>query len=382
MTLSLFAVTAPGLEIFARQELKTLGFSVRTGQYKGRSNEDAGGVAFEGELPELYYANLYLRTASRVLVRMESFYAAAFSELDKKATRLPWEKYLHPGQPLALRVTCHKSRLYHSGGVAERVAGAITRRLGKPAQIVKFDEESDKQPQLIIVRLVNNLCTISLDSSGALLHRRGYRLETAKAPLRETLAAGLIYAAGWDGNAPLLDPFCGSGTIPIEAALLARRMAPGSQRHFTFMDWPGFNSQAWQSLLDEAASRVIPIPVHLQGSDRDAGAVRMAQNNAARAGIAEDITFDCKVFSAIKPPPLPGWVITNPPYGLRVRSNKDLRDLYTGLGKVLRQSCPGWSVGILCADDMLAGHTHLKFERILPLVNGGTMVKYYMGHID
>ena len=185
-------------------------------------------MAFNGGLDELYRANLHLRTASRVLVRLGDFYAAAFSELRKKAGRLEWERYLRPGQPVALHVTCHKSKLYHSDAVAERVAGAIGDRLGRPTTMLKpAESEDDSPPQLVIVRLVNDHCTISIDSSGELLHRRGYRLATAKAPLRETLAAGMLLASGWDVRSPLIDPFCGSGTIAIEAALMRAGLPPG-----------------------------------------------------------------------------------------------------------------------------------------------------------
>src|SRR4030042_5077613 len=188
----------------------------------------SGGIEFQGSLHDVYRANFYLRTASRLLVRLGEFYASAFPELRRKASRLLWENYLAPERPIALRVTCQKSHLYHEGAVAERVAGAIADRLGKPPPVQKYNEDSGTElPQLFVVRLVDNLSTISIDSYGALLHRRGYRLATAKAPLRETLASAMVMASGWDGISPLLDPFCGSGTIPIEAALLAPSVRAG-----------------------------------------------------------------------------------------------------------------------------------------------------------
>ena len=221
-----FAVTAPGLERITTEELNRLGMKVSKNppvDVPRLSAEESGGVEFEGSRADLYRANYQLRTASRVLVRMETFYAAAFSELRKKASRLGWENFLKPGDPVTLHVTCHKSKLYHSDAVAERVLGAIGDKLGKLSVQKKAEETTDGHPpQLVVVRLVNDQCTISIDSSGELLHRRGYRLETAKAPLRETLAAGMLLASGWDAQSPLLDPFCGSGTIAIEAALLAR----------------------------------------------------------------------------------------------------------------------------------------------------------------
>ena len=167
-------------------------------------------------------------------------------------------------------------------------------------------------PQLVMVRLVHDLCTISIDTSGALLHRRGYRLETAKAPVRETLAAGLLLAAGWDTTSPLLDPFCGSGTIPIEAALMARNIAPGKQRRFAFMDWPGYEPAAFSAQLSAASDQQLKInnqqsAITIIASDRDAGAIKMAQANAERAGVSDHIEFKCQAVSSITPPAGPGF---------------------------------------------------------------------------
>ena len=394
----LFAVTAPGLEPYTQQELRQLGLSdfntaevPRTGLPEGKSTiEESGGIEFEGDLPALYRANLHLRTASRVLVRLGEFHAAAFSELRRKARLLPWESYLKPGQPVAVRVTCHHSRLYHSDAVRRETATAISDRLGQPSPLLKFDENSQSPdgvgaalPQLVVLRLLDDECTLSIDSSGSLLHRRGYRLASAKAPLRETLAAGLILASGWEPATPLLDPFCGSGTIPIEAALLRLGLPPGRNRRFAFMDWPGYDASCWQSLLAE--SQPPPGALTPEGgfgpiaaSDRDAGAIAMAQANAERAGVAGCIEFSCRAVSAIQPTGT-GWVVTNPPYGLRVRSNKDLRNLYAQLGKVLRLHCPGWQVAILCSELPLLHATGLRLDTSLSLVNGGIAVKVARG---
>jgi putative N6-adenine-specific DNA methylase len=381
-----FAVTVPGLELFARRKLASLGItSVHAPQEPGsleEMHEDAGGVEFSGSLPDLYKANLHLRCANRILARVGAFfYATDFAVLRQRASRLPWEHYLHPGQAVIIQVTCHQSKLYHSTAVAERVADAIADRMGCPSPLVKPGEDSDLTVQRVLVRLVHDRCTVSMDSSGPLLHRRGYRQETAKAPLRETLAAGLLLASGWDRTSPLLDPFCGSGTIPIEAALMARNIAPGKQRHFAFMDWPRFDPQQWQPLLQEAIANERPSKAIIQASDRDAGAIRVAQANAERAGVLDAIQFSCQAFSAIEPPSGPGWVVTNPPYGVRTSPNHDLRNLYTHLGDVLRSLCPGWKIGLLCPDYYLAGHTRISFDTALPLVNGGIGVKFFIGKI-
>jgi putative N6-adenine-specific DNA methylase len=370
-----FAVSAPGLETFTADELRKLGIApkaaAQAGDAPGLSGEEGGGgVAFAGHRAALYRANLHLRTASRVLVRLGSFTATQFAELRMKAAQLPWQLYLKPGQLVNLRVTCHKSRLYHSGAVAERVLAAIGDQLGRPSEQVKNEEPA----QLIVMRLLHDQCTISIDSSGELLHRRGYRLETAKAPLRETLAAGLLLASGWDGTAPLLDPFCGSGTIPIEGALMAASLPPGRSREFAFMHWPGFKQVEWQAVLNASQPVSTSLCLPILASDRDAGAVRMAQANAGRAGVMGSIQFAQQAVSAIEPPTGPGWVVTNPPYGVRVSASKDLRNLYAQFGNVLRAQCPGWSVAILCSDRVLLGQTGLQLDTSLSLVNGGLRV--------
>ena len=384
----LFAVCTPGIEPFTAQELYQLGlmggysssrletFPRESGASYESGGYEPGGIEFQGSLQDAYRANLYLRTASRVLVRLGQFYAAEFSELRRKAGRLLWENYLVPERSIALRVTCQKSRLYHETAVAERVAGAIGDRLGKLSPVHKYQEDSGTDlPQVIVVRVVDNLCNISIDSSGALLHRRGYRLATAKAPLRETLASAMVMASGWDNISPLLDPFCGSGTIPIEAALLAGRVPAGYCRRFAFMDWPHFDSKFWDALLADAAKAIVSDIPKIIGSDRDAGAIRAAQANAERAGMAGYIEFSGRAISAIDPPSGPGWVVTNPPYGVRVSKTNDLRNLYAQFGNVMRAKCPGWQVTMICDRVQLIRNTGLDFDQGIPTMNGGLKVR-------
>ncbi len=328
-----FAACLPGVEPFLRQEMVELGLvkpddgpSIAPGE---------GGISFLSPLQGFYRANLWLRTANRVLLRLGRFRAIQFAELRRKAASLPWEQYLTPGQPVAIRTTCHHSKLYHSDAVSERVLGAIGDHLKRVPEVQPFDEEAPGA-QLVLVRLDDDECTISLDTSGEPLHRRGYRQALAKAPLRETLAAAMLFASGWDRSAPLLDPFCGSGVIPIEAALLAAGMAPGTNRNFAFMNFPGFNAGIWEELIKQASSKVVAPSGPILGSDRDAGAVKVARENAERAGTAQWIQFSQAAISAIQPPPGPGWVVTNPPYGVRISSGNDLRGLYTQFGNVLR----------------------------------------------
>jgi putative N6-adenine-specific DNA methylase len=402
-----FAVTAPGAAIYTAEELQRLGLIAqpaalrtsarrrgkRAGEVKSGSapgGDLQGGVAFSGGSAALYRANLHLRTANRVLLRLGHFSAVGFAELRKRAAQLPWERCLWGGAPVALRVTCHKSRLYHSDAVAERVAAAIGDRLGQASGIQKFDEEAEgAPPQLVVVRLLHDVCTISLDSSGELLHRRGYRLATAKAPLRETLAATMLMAAGWhtaakDAPSILLDPFCGSGTIPIEAALMATGTAPGlatgQARRYTFMQWPDFDAGLWRQLVEEAGEQQriqteqCEGRFQIAGSDRDAGAIAAAQANAARAHMAEWIELQARPFSAIAADAGAGMIVTNPPYGLRVSPDRDLRNLYAQFGNVLRAGFGGWRLAVLCSDRQLLGQLGIPLDTSTTLVNGGVSV--------
>ncbi len=376
-----YVVCAPGLEAVTSAEMRGIGLLPKPAGKRRKpdlrpEHDESGGVAFDGFREHMYRANLLLRTAGRVLMRIGEFNAYSFPELRHKAAQLPWERYITPGQPLRMRVTSHQSKLYHTDAVAERVLGAVGDRLGRtPA-------EEDILGQIIVVRFLNNRAVISVDTSGALLHKRGYRLETAKAPLRETLAAAMLLASGWDQTAPLLDPFCGSGTIAIEAALMAAGIPPGLNRRFAFMDMPDYDEQLWQAQLEKYAppqGKSMPV---IQASDRDAGAVRAAQANAERAGMASHIAFNTRAVSAVEPPPGPGWVVTNPPYGLRIDENKDLRNLYAQLGNVLRVNCQGWTAAVLTSEIRLLKQTGLALETALSTVNGGVNVRMGLGKVE
>jgi putative N6-adenine-specific DNA methylase len=332
----------------------------------------------------LYTANLQLRTASRVIVRASEFGATAFYDLERRAAKVPWDTFLSPNSGVALRVTCKKSRLYHSDAVAERVAAAIVGRV-RGTRIVEDagdagDDDADAQAQLVVVRLYHDRCTISVDSSGALLHRRGYRQAIGKAPMRETLAAATLLASGWSGQSALVDPMCGSGTIPIEGALIARRMAPGLHRSFAFERWPDFDAKAWREVRAEAEAAVLPrSPVVIQGSDRDEGAIEAARANAARAGVDADIEFVVRSISAAEAPADRGWIVSNPPYGVRVGERDPLRNLYAQLGKVVRSKFAGWYLAVVTADAGLERQLGVGLRPVLRTSNGGIRVRVMGG---
>lgn len=356
----MFAVCAPGLEAVLARELQGLGLLKPFALL-----HESGGVGFTGSLRDLYRANLFLRSAERVLFGIGRFEAQVYSELRRRAAELPWERHLSPGRPVSVRVSCHASKLYHRAEVGARVTAAIAENLGQAPEA--------GAAQLVFVRVDKDLCSISVDSSGELLHRRGYRLEGAKAPLSESLAGAMVLASGWDRRGPLLDPFCGSGTVAIEAALLAAGLAPGRARRFAFMDWQDFDERAWQDVKAEGTpSSGSP---RIMASDRDAGAVRAARANAERAGVAKMIEFSCRAVSAVEPPPGPGWVVTNPPYGARLRQSNDIRDLYAQFGKVLRSKCPGWRACVLTAGPRLTASTGLPFDEGISTTNGGLPVR-------
>jgi putative N6-adenine-specific DNA methylase len=354
----LFVVCAPGLEKILSREMA--------------APATAGGVEIDGDLLEAARLNLTLRTATRVLLRLGEFRATTFAELVKKAQKLPFDLCLRKGEPVALRVACHKSRLYHSGAVAERLREAIGERLGRPPPVATANEDEPEPPQLLLARFDQDVCTVSADTSGALLHRRGYRLAQAHAPLRETLAAAMLLAAGYDGSEPLLDPLCGSGTIAIEAALLARRRAPGIARSFALERWPGFDAAVLRKLRDEERARELTrAPQRIAASDADPAAVRAARENAQRADVHGDLQIEERPLREVRLDPGRGLICTNPPYGVRLSA--DPNHLYADLGDLMRHS--GRHLAILAADRRAAAAAKSRFETAFRTQNGGIPVE-------
>ncbi|MBY0488535.1 MAG: hypothetical protein K2R93_01725 [Gemmatimonadaceae bacterium] len=371
-----FVVSAPGLAPLVASEVSAIGLTPREVTPSGVSVsvDDAG----------LFALNAQLRIASRVIVRLAEFPARDFASLEKQAARVAWTRVIAAGSSVRLRVTCRKSRLYHSDAVAERVARGITGAVANVSVTTKArpdeDDEADDAPsQLIVVRFERDVCTISADSSGELLHRRGWRQAVAKAPLRETLAAAMLAGMGWRGERALVDPFGGSGTIGIEAALIARSIAPGLSRGFAMEQWPGADAARFAAARAALRTAVRPsagVPIVVR--DRDAGAVTAARANAERAGVAADLVIEQEPLStldlaAIAPH---GLLLTNPPYGLRVSDGTDLRGLFARLGDVLRAGGRGWQLGLFMpADKALLGQLKLRTTSKFRSSNGGIAVE-------
>jgi putative N6-adenine-specific DNA methylase len=357
----IFLATAPGLESVLCDEVRHKGFN--------SPRAVAGGVVVKGRWPDVWRANLWVRGAGRVLARIAQFRAVHVAQLDSLAHRVAWGGVLRPDVPFRVEASCAASRLWHSGAVAERIATAIRDTLGAP--------ESPEAEVTVMARVDHDLCTISVDTSGEALYRRGYKAAVNAAPLRETMAALFLRQCGFDGGEPVLDPMCGSGTFVIEAAEIAARLNPGRNRRFAFEQLATFDADAWQRMR-EPRSRPMPT-IRFHGSDRDDGAIAMSRANAERAGVIGLVKFDKAPISAVIPPEgPPGLVIANPPYGSRLNEGKDLAPLYRAFGQVLSSRFAGWRVGIVTSEPKLAHATGLPFLPPGPPVpHGGLRVTLY-----
>lgn len=376
----IFLVIPPGLEKTAAEETIKYPFLTKKNQF---SNEKLDFPEIECTWQSVLQANVDLRIPNRILVRIDQFRATNFPELVKKASRLNWQDFLTLKTKIQIRTTCKKSKLYHSDAVTERIHRSIQNKLAGAVELVKSKNDDDNSSiQLIIVRIVNDVVEISIDSSGEDLHRRGYRLATGKAPLRENLASAMILASGWDVTKPLIDPFCGSGTIPIEAAMIQNQIAPGSNREFICEKWPILLHYVEKRNINPVQSTPLKLtPPNIFGSDRDAGAIQFAQDNSNRAGVQTSIIWSQNAVSDMHRDDIPGWIVTNPPYGQRISSNQDLRNLYAQFGNILARDFKGWKVIFLSSDPHLAGHTQLGAQPILSFLNGGIKVAAYFATI-
>lgn len=356
----LYVSTLPGLETALEAECSALGWEPYLVE---------GGVEVEGP-PGLHQeANLRLRTASRVLLRLGTFHADDEGALIRGLRALDLSRTWDRSAPPRLSVTLHRAGVPSQGVVFSAAAKAWG--LADVGRAGPLDDEGG--PGLtLLVRVEGNDFTVSADTSGEPLHRRGYRQEVSRAPLRETLAAGLLMLAGYDGSEPLVDPMCGSGTFLVEGAWMSMRRAPGLLHGFAFESFPGFDASAWAARKARAEAESLPAPrAAVYGFDINAGSLGTARRNARRAGMT--LALERKDLRTLTPPPGgPGLLVANPPYGKRLGEGDDLPGLYRALGNTVRKGFAGWRAALLVPDDSaLVKALELPGARSLPVRNGG-----------
>ena len=367
-----FATVAHGLESIAAQELERLGA-------QGVSPEFTG-VHFVGDKAMLYRVNLWARTIFKVLVPLREFSCPNSDTLYQEVQKISWDEYLHTNNTLAVNCTGGNQKLNHTHFTALQIKNAIVdQQRSKSGQRSSVDAEN---PDVLInAHIDRDRCILSLDSSGTSLHRRGYRQAMGTAPLKETLAAALLDMTGWDASLPLLDPLCGSGTLPLEGGLKALNIAPGLfRRKFGFESWLDFDEQLWQELLTEAQNSELPnLKAPIFGSDRDPNVLLQARTNAKASGIEQQITFAQTELSELEAPADCGILICNPPYGERLGDVQELGALYKTLGDILKQRFKGWTAFVLTGNKDLAKSVGLRASRRIPVYNGSlacTLLKY------
>ncbi len=332
------AKTLSGLETVLANEMSALG--------AGMVKPARRAVTCRGSREVLYRLSLWSRCATRLLVPIHQARVFDPDQLYEQVGRIDWSRRLTPGQTFAVDATVAGSRLTHSQFVVQRTKDAIVDQLRRG--FGRRPSVDRHHPDLRInVHLVGNHLTLSMDASGEPLSRRGYRTEAGRAPLNESLAAGIIRLSGWEGRTSFVDGMCGSGTLAIEAAMMAMNLAPGLNRRFCFMNWPDYDEQMWRQLTDEARSKVQTdeLPVII-GGDRDGAVLEQARSNARRAGVAGSIRFVHSAFEDLEPPAEPGLVIMNPPYDERLEAT-DIEGAYRTIGDTLKQRYSGWTAWIL-----------------------------------
>ena len=377
-----FVAVTPGLEDQCLEELKSLPLSTTA------FSQVKGGIEFEGRLQDCYIANLYLRIANRVLMRIGGFKASNFSRLEKNLSSVPWELYLSHGTMPEINTSTKHSRLYHKDAIDERIRAAIVNRQGL-ADFHEGGEPRTSFSQQVFVRVVDDRFTISLDSSGELLYKRGLKEHNARAPIRETIAAAALRMAGYNGNEPLLDPMSGSGTFSIEAAMIATKTPPGLYRDFAFMDWPCFGPERWMHIRKESEKEIIDLkPFLIIASEKDQRQCAALKERTARFDLSKSITVINMDFFDMKKKDImvmfntqqPGLVIINPPYGVRLGTKKKSRELFRNIIKKLGNDFKGWRYALFIHDQNLIREVPFKRTSIL-LDHGGLKLTLLTGTV-
>ena len=365
MDMRKFELIAPchfGLEAVLKKEIIDLGYEV--------SKVEDGRVTFLGDEEAVCRANVFLRTAERVLIKIGSFYATTFEELFDKTKELPWEEFIpKDGKFWVAKAASVKSKLFSPSDIQSIMKKAMVERLKKVYGISWFEETGASYP--LRVFLMKDEVTVGLDTTGDSLHKRGYRKLTAKAPIAENLAAALIMLTPWRGDRILVDPFCGSGTFPIEAAMMAVNMAPGMNRSFLAEDWKNLIARKeWYDCMDEANEMVdLKVETDIQGYDIDPHMVSIARENARLAGVDHLIHFQTRGVEALSHPKKYGFVITNPPYGERLEEKANLKPLYATIGERF-QALDSWSLYMITAYENAEADMGRKADKNRKIYNG------------
>ena len=358
-----------GIEAMLKREIYDLGYDIE-------SVED-GRVSFIGDEEAIVRANVQLRTAERILLKIGHFKAASFEELFQGIVALPWEEYIpEDGKFWVTKATSVKSKLYSAPDIQSIVKKAMVERMKQKYKKEWFEESGASYPVRIF--LMKDIVTVALDTTGVPLHKRGYRTLTSKAPISETLAAAMLMISPWHKDRILLDPFCGSGTILIEAAMIAANIAPGLYRHFQAEEWENLISPSlWEEVKDEAKDEIdLDIETSIQGYDIDPDMVDIARKNAARAGVDKLIHFQQRALKDTSHPKKYGFIITNPPYGERLEEKADLPELYTKIGEVYR-SLDSWSLYVITSYEDAERFIGRKSDKNRKIYNGMIKTYYY-----
>lgn len=356
-----------GLEAVLKKEITDLGYDI--------SKVEDGRVTFLGDEEAVCRANIFLRSAERILIKIGSFHAETFEELFQGTRELPWEDFIpKDGKFWVAKAASVKSKLFSPSDIQSIMKKAMVERLKKIYHVSWFEEDGESFP--IRVFLMKDEVTVGLDTTGDSLHKRGYRKLTAKAPIAENLAAALIMLTPWKKDRILVDPFCGSGTFPIEAAMMAANMAPGMNREFTAENWNHIvGKRNWYDCLDEANEMVdLSVETDIQGYDLDPAMVSIARENAKLAGVEKLIHFQRRPVSELSHPKKYGFIITNPPYGERLEDKKDLPAIYTALGERFR-ALDSWSMYLITSYENTENDIGKKADKNRKIYNG--MMKTY-----
>jgi putative N6-adenine-specific DNA methylase len=366
-SINLIATATFGLEEMVKVELKKLGYD--------KLKVENGKVTFDGDLSDIPKTNLWLRTADRVLVKMGEFKATSFEELFQQTKSIHWEKWIPENGRFPVSGKSVKSQLFSVSDCQAIVKKAIVERLKENYQVEWFKEDGSEYP--VEVSILKDIVTLTIDTSGAGLHKRGYRKHATEAPLKETLAAALVMISRWRGDRVLIDPFCGSGTIPIEAALIGKNMAPGLQRSFISEDWEVIPKELWKEARVEALKSIRQdTDIQIMASDIDERAVKVAMENAYEAGVDDCINFKVQDMARIKSEGEYGYIICNPPYGERLGEKKEVERLYKRMGQVF-DKFKTWSVYVITSEERFEDLYGKKASKKRKLYNGRIKVDYY-----